>query len=90
MLHGGGRGLHWAAPWVAAPPPAVGSESLFIGGDERQESRTIRISLAGRGRVLSGLAAVGKQRRPGPVAMPDGGARVPGTARGLKERAFLW
>ncbi|RHZ94712.1 hypothetical protein D1114_11630 [Cereibacter sphaeroides] len=88
MLYGSGRGLHWAAPWVAAPPPAVGSESLFSGGDERQESRTIRINLAGRG--LSGLAAVGKQRRPGPVAMPDGGARVSGTARGLKERAFLW
>ncbi len=57
-------------------------------GREAGEPDDIRISLAARG--LSGIAAVGKQRRPGPVAMPDGGARVPGTARGLKERAFLW
>ncbi|GEM94172.1 hypothetical protein RSP03_32390 [Cereibacter sphaeroides] len=81
--------MHWAAPWVAAPPPAVGSESLFSGGDERQESLTTSAS-ASPGAGCQGLAPVGKQRRPGLVAMPDGGARVSGTARGLKERAFLW
>lgn len=84
--------MHWAAPWVAAPPPAAGSESLFIGGDEGQESRTIRINLAGRGLSgpCAGREAAAPGPRAGPVAMPDGGARVPGTARGLKERAFLW
>lgn len=90
----------WKRAWVALGG-AVGCGSAAGGRigkpfqrweREAGESDDIRISLAGRG--LSGLCAGRETAAPGPhaglVAMPDGGARVPGTARGLKERAFLW